>query len=89
MKGYSENGSNDADLDGESDGIEACICDALDNNPNININPGDGSVCDSSIAAERDQFIVFLSLGSQLQGQNLEFYYTFTEFPNIICQQFD
>lgn len=81
------NGSNDTDSDNESDGIEECICDAIDDNPNININPGDGSICDSSIDAERDQFNGTLSLGSRIQGQKYEFCYTFTSFSSSICSQ--
>jgi len=83
------NNSNDTDTDGESDGIEECICDALDDNPNININPGDGSVCDSSVPAERDQFVGDCTIGSQIRGNKYNFCYTFTSFPNSICLQFD
>ena len=82
-------GKNDFDSDEESDGIEACICDSIDSNPNININPGDGSICDSSDTNQRDQFNGSLVLGSQVQGQKYEFCYTFTSFPSDICPQTD
>lgn len=81
-----ENDSNDTDLDGESDGIEACICDALDDNPNINMNPGDGSICDSSNDNDRDQFNGVLSMGSKLQGNKYEFCYDFNQSPPL-CNQ--
>ena len=83
------NMSNDTDTDGESDGIEACICDALDNNPNLNINPGDGSICDSSIPEERDQFVGYLFVLGKVHGQNYRFRYEFTDFPDDICAHED